>query len=218
MTLGQNTIEAAALRGIVEEIEAIDAQAQELRDKKGEIFARAKSNGFAVAGIRYVVKARKMKPHDRQEAETVRDIYMHAMGMDEEPPLFRQLAAIAEDDLTQEKLIDSFKAMCPPKGEFIVKIGDRHLRVFRDAAGEARAEPYIDASKNTGDRPPTMKSRPAREVPEVDGDGAEEFGRKMYRENRPITENPFPFGDPRRARCDEGFRKESGSDGMGPDD
>jgi uncharacterized protein (UPF0335 family) len=222
MTLGQNTIESAALRGIVEEIELIESEMQEMRDKKGEIFARAKSNGFATAGIRYVVKARKMKPHDRQEAETIRDIYMHAMGMDEEPPLFRAVAAMAQDDLSREKLIESLKAMCPPKGEFIAKLGGEQFRVFRDAKGEARAEPYIDPAKHSAERaasPSAMKgNRPPREVPDVDDDGAEDYGRQMYRDNRPITENPFPFGDTRRARCDEGFRKESGGDGMGPDD
>lgn len=220
MTLGKNTIEAGELRGIVEEIELLDEQMKELRDKKAEIFARAKSNGFTPAGIRYVVKARKMKPHDRQEAETIRDIYMHAMGMDDDPPLFRMMAAMADDDLAREKLIDNFKAMCPPKGEIIIKIGGEPMRIFRDAQGEAQAEPYVERSKPDAPahRPSTMQGRPAREVPEVDDDGAFEFGRQMYRDNRPITENPFPYGDSRRAKCDEGFRKESGSDGMGPDD
>lgn len=50
------------------------------------------------------------------------------------------------------------------------------------------------------------------EATEVD---AEELGRKAAREGRPVIENPFPFGDARRARFDEGWRKESESDGMG---
>lgn len=43
----------------------------------------------------------------------------------------------------------------------------------------------------------------------------EEMGRKAAREGRPVIDNPFPFGDPRRARFDEAWRKESGTDGMG---
>lgn len=54
-----------------------------------------------------------------------------------------------------------------------------------------------------------------KRVPEVSETGAFAYGQQMFRDNRPITDNPFPFGDARRARCDEGWRKESGSDGMG---
>lgn len=46
---------------------------------------------------------------------------------------------------------------------------------------------------------------------EADAEGA---GRAAAREGRPIIDNPFPFGDPRRARFDEGWRKETGSDGI----
>lgn len=44
---------------------------------------------------------------------------------------------------------------------------------------------------------------------------AEELGRKAAREGKPIIDNPFQFGDARRARFDEGWRKEAESDGMG---
>lgn len=44
---------------------------------------------------------------------------------------------------------------------------------------------------------------------------AEQMGRTAARAGTPIIENPFPFGDQRRARFDEGWRKESESDGMG---
>lgn len=44
---------------------------------------------------------------------------------------------------------------------------------------------------------------------------AEEMGRKAAREGKAVIDNPFPFGDPRRARFDEGWRKETDTDGMG---
>jgi SpoVK/Ycf46/Vps4 family AAA+-type ATPase len=44
---------------------------------------------------------------------------------------------------------------------------------------------------------------------------AEELGRKAAREGKPVIDNPFPFNDPRRARFDEGWRKEAENDGMG---
>lgn len=218
MTVGHNTIESKALRGIVEEIEAVEQQMQDLRDRKSEIMARAKADGFTPAGIRYVVKARKMKPHDREESEALRDTYMHAMGMAEEPPLFRAIQKMAEDELSREALIDHFKALCPPKGEVIIKVGGDPIRIFRDLEGKPRAEAIIE-QPHTAPSPRHARTPPSRprDVPDVDESGAYEHGRAMYRENRPITENPFPYGDPRRARCDEGYRDESGDDGMGDD-
>lgn len=44
---------------------------------------------------------------------------------------------------------------------------------------------------------------------------AEEMGRAAARAGKPVIDNPFLFGDPRRARFDEGWRKEAESDGMG---
>lgn len=59
---------------------------------------------------------------------------------------------------------------------------------------------------------------PKADVPDVDPDGAEALGRQAFKDNEPIIANPFPFGDGRRGRWDSGWRKESGTDGMGPDD
>lgn len=189
-----------------------------LRDRKSEIMARAKAQGLSPAGVRYVVKVRKMKPHDREESETIRDTYLHAMGMAEEPPLFRTMQKMAEDELTREKLIEHLKAMCPPKGEVIVKVGGDPIRIFRDLDGKPRAESVVEQPQEPrSQRPTTMSPSRARDVPDVDEGGAYEFGRAMYRQNKSITENPFPYGDPRRARCDEGYRDESGDDGMGDD-
>lgn len=43
----------------------------------------------------------------------------------------------------------------------------------------------------------------------VDEIGAEELGRKSAQSGKAIIENPFTFGDPRRARFDEGWRNEA---------
>lgn len=44
---------------------------------------------------------------------------------------------------------------------------------------------------------------------------AEELGRHAARTGRPVIENPFPFGDPRRARFDEGYRRAGDKHGGG---
>ena len=62
---------------------------------------------------------------------------------------------------------------------------------------------------------PLRRSVDVIEEAELDGDGADALGRKAAQEGRPVIDNPFVFGDPRRSRFDEGWRAESLSDGMG---
>lgn len=62
---------------------------------------------------------------------------------------------------------------------------------------------------------PLPRAADVVEEAEVDIASAEELGRKAARDKRPIIENPFPFGDPRRARFDEGWRKENDADAAG---
>lgn len=61
---------------------------------------------------------------------------------------------------------------------------------------------------------PLPKAGDVIEEEAVSAADAEELGRKAARDGKPVIDNPFPFNDPRRARFDEGWRKESGSDGM----
>lgn len=50
---------------------------------------------------------------------------------------------------------------------------------------------------------------------EIETVDAEQLGRAAFRAGKPVIDNPFPFNDPRRARFDEAWRREAGSDGMG---
>lgn len=217
MSLGKNTIQGKRLLEIIEQSERYDADKKEISDLDKALMAAAAAEGFNTKIIRVLKRRRKMKPHDRQEADEMFDSYAHAIGMAEEPPLFRALSEMARDTLTREQLLENMKALAPPEGDIILRMGGDPVRVFRDKDGEPHVEPFVEKAK----KPPTDKAappRPAREVPDVSEDGAYNYGRQMFRDNRPIVENPFPYGDPRRARCDEGWRHESGSDGMGDDE
>lgn len=221
MSMGKNTIQSRRLLEIVEQSEDYDAQKKEISDLNSALMAAAKAEGFSTKAINHLKKRRKMKPHDRQEADELYATYEHAAGLDEEPPLFRAINRMATDGLGREQLLDSFKKLAPAEGDIILRIGGEPVRIWRDPDGGARSEPFVEKPKSqpkATPAKPTGASRPAREVPNVDDAGAYELGRQMYRDNRPVIDNPFPYGDPRRARCDEGYRHESGSDGMGPDD
>lgn len=217
MSVGKNTLAGEELKQFIERIEAIDAKKKDLGVDRAAIMAEAKARGFVPEAIRYCVKVRQMKPHDRAEAEALRDLYLHALGMDNEPPLFRSIGLIDVDVHAKESVIEAMKKFVPIDGEIIVKVGGTQERIWRDKDGNVHNEPVKE-------RPPS----PARSqaggraekppVPDVDEAGAEALGREAARDNRPVIDNPFPFGDPRRARFDEGWRRENGGDGMGPDD
>jgi len=67
------------LRTIVERIEHVDEEIRELTEAKKEIFQEAKGNGYDVKVLREVLKVRKQDQKERDEMETLLDIYLQAM-------------------------------------------------------------------------------------------------------------------------------------------
>ena len=62
--------------------------------------------------------------------------------------------------------------------------------------------------------PATPPPEQKQETPEVDEAQAAALGTKAAEEGKPVTDNPFPAGDPRRAIWDQAWCAHSGSDGM----
>lgn len=69
------------LKSIVERVERLEEEKQALVDDIKEVYAEAKANGFDTKTIRAVIKIRKMDTAERQEAEALLDLYLHALGM-----------------------------------------------------------------------------------------------------------------------------------------
>lgn len=68
------------LRTIVERIERIEEEIQELNEGKKEIYLEAKGNGFDVKILRQVIRIRKQDAKERDEQETLLDLYLQAIG------------------------------------------------------------------------------------------------------------------------------------------
>jgi uncharacterized protein (UPF0335 family) len=220
MIIGHNTASGEALTRLVERVEGIRADKKQLSEEEAAVMAEAKAAGFVPAGIRYVVKARAMKPQDREEAEAVRDQYMFALGMISELPLFKAASMLDVDTASRESVIEALKQFVPDNGSIVIEAGGRPVRLTRDGNGEVIAR---EVSEPPAPKPaPAAGPGPAHSAiakappPDVDAEGAEALGAEAYRANAPIITNPFPFGDPRRARWDVGWRRASGTDGMGP--
>ena len=74
-------IAADRLRSIVERVERLEEERKALSGDIKDIFTEAKSAGFEVKIIKQLIKLRKLDPADREQEETLLDIYKHAMGM-----------------------------------------------------------------------------------------------------------------------------------------
>lgn len=217
---GKNTVSSEKLRAFVERIERIREEKKACADDEAAVLAEAKSDGFTPSAIRAVVKRRAMKPHDVQEAEATLDMYLHALGMATEPPLFRFAGLAAIDTAARDQVLERMAEFVPAAGlgHIVVSMGGQQVRLTRDAAGAVQMHEVEEPQPKPFEEAPHRPRRaPKADVPDVDEAGAEELGAEFARENRPVIDNPFPFGDARRARFDAGWRREAGSDGMGPD-
>ena len=69
------------LRSYIERIERLEEEKTNLMADIREIFNEAKGNGFDVKIMRQILKLRKMDKDDRDEVETLLEIYKQAIGM-----------------------------------------------------------------------------------------------------------------------------------------
>ena len=69
------------LRSFIERIERLEEEKAALAADIREIYAEAKGVGFDTKIMRQVLKLRKLDREDRQEQETLLDLYLQALGM-----------------------------------------------------------------------------------------------------------------------------------------
>jgi uncharacterized protein (UPF0335 family) len=67
------------LAAVVERIERIEEEIRELAEGKKEIYQEAKGNGFDVKILREVIRVRKQDPKERDEQESLLDVYLQAI-------------------------------------------------------------------------------------------------------------------------------------------
>jgi uncharacterized protein (UPF0335 family) len=72
------TVPGGKIRAFVERIENIDTELQELNEQKKEVFAEAKGEGFDVKILKEIIKLRKQDQEERDERESMLDLYMRA--------------------------------------------------------------------------------------------------------------------------------------------
>lgn len=213
---GSNVVTGEELRAFFERIEQVRGDKKKLSAVESEIFAEMKSRGYDTKVARSILKIRSNPPDAQAEFDAVSELYLSAVGMLREPPLFRHLAGMGVDPLVKDSVIAALKMIAPIDGDITIKAGSGpRLRISRTKDGvfveEVSDAPWATTGK-AGEDPAKPAAPP---VPDVDEDRAFLMGKEARKENVPVVQNPFPFGDQRRRHWDEGWREQDGGDGFG---
>ncbi|TXN08259.1 DUF2312 domain-containing protein [Methylobacterium sp. WL103] len=67
------------IRSIIERVEKVEEEIKDLMEAKKEIFLEAKGEGLDVKILKEILKLRKLDQDERDEHETLLDVYMRAM-------------------------------------------------------------------------------------------------------------------------------------------
>jgi uncharacterized protein (UPF0335 family) len=67
------------VRSFVERVEQLEQEIADLNEGKKEVFAEAKGEGFDVKILNEIIKIRKQDKDERDEHETLLDVYLRAM-------------------------------------------------------------------------------------------------------------------------------------------
>ena len=76
---GPDGVAGDRLRSFVERIERIDEDLKAMNDEKKDVFVEAKSEGFDVKILKEVIRLRKQDQNERDERDTLLDLYLHAI-------------------------------------------------------------------------------------------------------------------------------------------
>lgn len=75
------------IRSIIERVEKVEEEIKDLMETKKEIFLEAKGEGLDVKILKDILKLRKLDQDERDEHETLLDVYMRAMDAPSAAPM-----------------------------------------------------------------------------------------------------------------------------------
>lgn len=82
ITDGTQTVAAGQLRAFIERAERLNEEKTAINDDLRELFAEARGTGFHVPAIKTIIRLRKKDQAERQEEESILDLYKAALGME----------------------------------------------------------------------------------------------------------------------------------------
>lgn len=192
---GDNSGRLAAeeLKLLVERAERIKEEIKAMQDDLKDVFGEAKSRGYDVPTIKTVIKLRKMEPQTRRSTLSMLEIYMTALGLSD-----GSLSDMARDYIEEARHGSG---------------GDEHDDTADGQDGAEEEEAESDAAGQPTQADPGAPPPPPPPPPLTVVD-ARRLGAAAATGGRPVTSNPFPAGDARRAAWDEAWCQALGTDGM----
>lgn len=81
--IGHNssTVAGAQLRAFIERIERLEEEKKTVSEEIKEVYSEAKGDGFCTKTIRRLIALRKKDRAEREEEQSMLDLYMSALGM-----------------------------------------------------------------------------------------------------------------------------------------
>lgn len=70
------------LKQLIDRIERLEEEKHNIASDIRDTYAEAKASGFDAKVMRKVISARKMDEHERDEQETLFEVYKKALGME----------------------------------------------------------------------------------------------------------------------------------------
>ena len=169
------------------------------------------NNAVAADELRLLIeRIERLEEEKKGIADDIKSVYGEAKSRGFDAKTMRSIVALRKldenDRREREALLDLYKAALgmldgTPLGNWAVE------KLKKDETTK-RADPKSDAP--VPDEPIVVE--PA--APELTVDDAKRLGGEAARAGKPVTANPFPPRDARRAAWDEAWCRELGTDGM----
>lgn len=189
--LGHNTTAAEHLRQFIEQLERLDEEKKAIADDISSKFKEAKTMGFDPKIMKVILRLRKMTEADRNEHETLVELYKAALGMlggrPLSPPAVKKLSGEEEPEFDlrppSEEVPDEIDALTEPeesadeareKGREAARAGKKITENPYPANDERRAawdEGWCQETGTDGlEIPEAWRRKPKEKKPEDEAD------------------------------------------------
>jgi uncharacterized protein (UPF0335 family) len=206
---------ADQLRVYIETIEQMEVEKLVVSDRIKGVYEEAAARGFDKRTIKRIITLRRMSSEVRREQDALEWIYRASLGMLDGaslPEFALERLSRTSKPSDQRGLFEKQE----PQPEHS-KPDDQEPREAghnETVSDEDTAKNETQAASAESPADTATDAEPESKAPEPTIDDAREMGRVAAQTGKPVTDNPFPARDPRRAAFDEEWCKAAGSDGM----
>ena len=162
------------IRSFIERVEHIDEEIKGLNEGKKEVLAEAKGEGFDVKVLKEILRLRKLDQDEREEHESLLDLYLRAMEGAGAPEAEADRAAEDFRPAALPGLPASAKVM-----EGIAEIGVGAFRPCGHLRGAPRAGSQVRSmTRKPANRPIRLVDRPLQNMRSLPSSGSSRFLRE----------------------------------------